>query len=69
MTLEQLVPLLLAPLTVSFGLVIVLTGVYSVTFNYKDAEQKNHQRAAKLARWAGWFYIFLGLGILLRSFF
>jgi len=64
---EQLSALFLAPLTPFFGVFVILTGLYSLTFNSADARRKNHPRADRLARGCGWLYIIIGLGIVVLA--
>jgi hypothetical protein len=66
---SKLVQMLLAPLTPSFAVLLVLTGLYSITINVADARRKYHRRAEKVARIGGWLYIAAGAAVMLRVFF
>ncbi|MDR3563697.1 MAG: hypothetical protein P4N59_20000 [Negativicutes bacterium] len=61
----SLTEMLLTPLTPFFGVVVVLLGIYSITFNAADAKSRNHTRAKRTALIGGWVHIFGGLVILL----
>ncbi|MBP2653683.1 MAG: hypothetical protein H6Q73_1252 [Firmicutes bacterium] len=65
----QIIPILLAPLTPSFAMILILAGLYSLTFNITDARRKNHRRAENLARIGGWLYILSGIGVMLTTVF
>lgn len=63
----QLISILLAPISFSFGAMIVLLGFYSLTYNVADAKYKNHPRAEKTARVGGWLYIVVGAVMMLQQ--
>jgi len=63
----QLIPILLAPISFGFGLMIALIGLYSLTINVADAKYKNHRRAEKTARRVGWLYIIGGSAIMIQK--
>lgn len=65
----NLIPILLAPLKPPFAILLILVGLYSLTFNLADARRKNHRRSEKLALIGGWLYIIGGAALMLRSLF
>ena len=65
----QVIAIFLAPLSVRFGVMLILVGMYSLTMNIADAKRKNHQRAEKTARIGGWLYIGGGAAVLLKNYF
>lgn len=65
----ELLQILLAPISSSYGVMIILLGLYSLTFNVADATAKNHPRAAKIARRGGWLYIIGGATMILQQMF
>lgn len=68
MQITELLSILKAPLTPAAGVMFILIGLYSLFFNTADARRKNHQRAEKVARIGGWFYIIGGAILILRKF-
>lgn len=63
----KLIPILLAPISSGFGAMIMLIGLYSLTFNVADAKYKNHPRAEKTARMGGWLYIIGGTAMMIQQ--
>lgn len=63
----ELLSILLAPVSLSYGIIILLLGLYSLTFNLTDAQYKNHPRAEKTARMGGWLYILIGAAIMIQQ--
>lgn len=63
----ELIPILLAPISFAFGAMILLIGLYSLTFNVADAKYKNHPRAEKAARLGGWLYIIGGAVMMIQQ--
>jgi len=63
----QLMPILLAPLSLSFAVMIILLGLYSLIFNAADAKDKNHPRAEQVARRGGWLYIMVGIALMIQQ--
>ena len=64
---SKLLSILLAPLSLSYGILILLLGLYSLTFNVADAHHKNHPRAEKIARKGGWLYIIIGAAMMIQQ--
>lgn len=69
MPVNETIDILKAPLTPAVGVMFVLIGLYSLTFNVSDAKRKNHRRSEKAARIGGWFYIVVGAVLSLLKFF
>lgn len=69
MSAKESIAILKAPLTFSVGVMYILIGLYSLTFNIADAKQKNHRQAEKAARIGGWFFIIVGTVLALLKFF
>lgn len=65
----SIIPLLLAPLTPSAGVLFILVGLYSLHFNAADARRRNHPRGEKIARIGGWLWVGCGAAMLLPMFF
>ncbi|VBB07307.1 Hypothetical protein LUCI_2551 [Lucifera butyrica] len=65
----KFISILLAPLTPSFAVLLLLTGLYSLTLNVANARRKNHPRAETFARISGWLYILGGVAVILHVFF
>lgn len=65
----ELIPILLAPISSSYAIMIILIGLYSLTFNVADAKYKNHHRAEKTARMGGWLYIIGGAAMMIQQMF
>lgn len=63
----QLIPILLSPLSFTFGTMVALLGLYSLTINVADAQYRNHLRAEKTARRGGWLYIIGGVAIMIQQ--
>lgn len=63
----ELIPILLAPVSFGFGIMILLLGLYSLIFNVADAKYKNHPRAEKTARVGGWLYIVVGAAMMIQQ--
>ena len=60
----------LIPLNSTFTMAMVLIGIYSLIYNVADAKRRNHPSAERVARFGGWCYIVIGLGIhITRKFF
>lgn len=65
----EILSILTAPLTPAVGVMFILIGLYSLTFNVADAKRKNHRRSEKAARIGGWFYIIVGAILISQKFF
>lgn len=65
----KLISALLSPISTSFAVMIMLLGLYSITFNVADAKYKNHPRAEKTAFFGGWLYIIGGTALLVQQWF
>ncbi|WP_378953430.1 CLC_0170 family protein [Pelosinus sp. sgz500959] len=63
----ELSAILLAPLSLSYAVIIILLGLYSLTFNVNDAKNKNHPCAEKTARIGGWLYMIVGLAMMIQQ--
>lgn len=63
----ELIPILLAPLSFIYGIIILLLGLYSLIFNVADARYKNHPRSEKTARMGGWLYIMVGVAMMIQQ--
>jgi len=63
----ELIPILLAPISFSFGAIISLLGLYSLAFNVADAKYKNHPRAEQTARMGGWLYLIGGAALMIQQ--
>lgn len=66
---NEIIDILKAPLTPAVGVMFIMIGLYSLTFNVSDAKRKNHRRSEKTARIGGWFYIVIGAVLALMKFF
>lgn len=66
---KELSSILVAPLSFDYAVLIILLGLYSLTFNVADAKYKNHPRAEKTARIGGWLYIIAGVVLMVQKLF
>lgn len=63
----ELIPILLAPISLGYAIIISLLGLYSLIINVADAKYKNHPRAEKTARVGGWLYIMVGAAMMIQQ--
>jgi hypothetical protein len=64
-----LIETFLASLNPPFAALLLLAGLYSITFCVQDAKTKNHRQAENVARIGGWIYIVLAIAVLTFKLF
>lgn len=69
MIVSEFISILSAPLIPSFGILVMLAGLYSLIFNIADAKHRHHKRAEIFARIGGWCYIIAGASIFIIKMF
>lgn len=69
MTVVKIVSMILKQLTPINGVIFLLVGLYSLSFNARIARRKNHRRAERVAKAGGWLYTICGIAILSKLFF
>lgn len=69
MNISTFISTLSAPLIPAFGVLVILSGLYSLIFNIADARHRRHKRAETFARFGGWCYIIVGASIFIIKIF